>query len=220
MDSRTAEAKAVAAIEQAGALLVYPIVNRKDPASLWSVLYPRSAMNWSWDETADPRIARLWHLRERLSRTRRVVYTKWYQGRAVFFSRELFSSMLTALAPWSLPCSTEAREVLTLLEDNSPQTTKALRLEAGLRGRESGRTWTRALRELWERLLIVGSGEADDGAFPSLQVGATRWLFEDLWDQACRDDGDREAARQRVSDRLGRSPGFLRQWERLRRLGA
>ena len=40
------------------------------------------------------------------------------------------------------------------------------------------------MRELWERLLIVGVGEVDDGAFPSLAVGATEVLFEELWEQA------------------------------------
>jgi hypothetical protein len=205
----------VAAIDRAGALLVYPIARRKEPASLWSVLHPRSEMNWSWDETADPRIARLWHLRERLSRTRRVIYSKWYQNRAMFFSRELFSSMLTALAPWAQPRSAEATELLTLLEDNSPQTTKTLRLAAGLRGRDNAAVFARALRELWERLLIVGSGEAEDGGFPSLRVGATRWLFEDLWVEAR--SGDREDAERRVSDRLHENNAFLRQWQRIRR---
>jgi hypothetical protein len=30
----------------------------------------------------------------------------------------------------------------------------------------------------------VGTGEVDDGAFPSLAIGATRWIFEDLWEQS------------------------------------
>jgi hypothetical protein len=32
--------------------------------------------------------------------------------------------------------------------------------------------------------LIVGFGEVDDGAFPSLAVGATELLYDDLWRQA------------------------------------
>jgi hypothetical protein len=37
------------------------------------------------------------------------------------------------------------------------------------------------MKELFTRLLIVGFGEVDDGAFPSARVGATELLFSDLW---------------------------------------
>ncbi len=37
------------------------------------------------------------------------------------------------------------------------------------------------MKELWSRLLIMGVGEVDDGAFPSLNMSATRLRFEDLW---------------------------------------
>src|SRR6201992_4465577 len=96
------EAKALAAIAEHGALLVYPIANRKQPRSLWSALYPRSEMHWAWDETADDRVVGLWHLRERLAKSRKVVYSKWYRGRAVFFTRDLFTDLLAAVAPWTL----------------------------------------------------------------------------------------------------------------------
>lgn len=36
------------------------------------------------------------------------------------------------------------------------------------------------MKELFSRFLIVAYGEVDDGAFPSLAVGTTRNLFEDL----------------------------------------
>lgn len=177
-------AKAEAAIEQAGVLLVYPVANRREPASLWHVLYPRSEMRWAWDQGADVRVVKLWQLREELAARRAVVYTKWYKGRATFFSRALFEALLARSLAAPLALGSEARELLSLLEEDSPQSTKQLRRAAGLTGRASERTWTRALRELWERLLIVGTGEVDDGAFPSLAVGATRWIFEDLWEHA------------------------------------
>ncbi|HEY6880624.1 MAG TPA: hypothetical protein VI299_21525 [Polyangiales bacterium] len=180
------EAKALAAIERQGALLVYPIANRKDVPSLWSVLYPRSEMQWAWDADADPRVASLWLLRERLARTRRVVYTKWYRGRAVFFSQPLFTAMLSVLRPWQRTRSGEASELLALLEEDSPQSSKLLRQHAGLRGKAGERRWTRATKELWEQLLVVGTGEVPDGAFPSLEMGATRWIFEALWEEAQR----------------------------------
>ena len=98
----------------------------------------------------------------------------------------LWAQAAAGLAAAPLALGSEARELLSLLEDDSPQSTKQLRRAAGLTGRASERTWTRALRELWERLLIVGTGEVDDGAFPSLEVGATRWIFEELWERASR----------------------------------
>lgn len=32
--------------------------------------------------------------------------------------------------------------------------------------------------------MIVGFGEVDEGAFPSLAIGATKLLFEDLYEEA------------------------------------
>jgi hypothetical protein len=40
------------------------------------------------------------------------------------------------------------------------------------------------MKELFSSFLIVGFGEVDDGAFPSLAVGATELLYDDLWRQA------------------------------------
>ena len=48
-------------------------------------------------------------------------------------------------------------------------------------------TYSKATQELWRRLLIVGHGEIDDGAFPSLAMGSTQLMFEDLW-QAARQE--------------------------------
>src|SRR5262245_43695293 len=56
-------------IDRLGIVLVYPIANKSEPPSLWSELWPKSPMEWSWDEDADPRVAELWHLRERLARS-------------------------------------------------------------------------------------------------------------------------------------------------------
>ncbi|MET0287741.1 MAG: hypothetical protein ABW352_24850 [Polyangiales bacterium] len=184
------EAKVIAAVERLGALLVYPLANRADIPSLWSVLYPRSEMRWAWDSEADPRVSHVWILREQIARGRKVVYSKWFRGRAVFFSQPLFLAMLATLKPWQRERSQEAREILQVLEDDSPQSSKDLRRNAGLRGKESERVWTRATKELWEQLTIVGTGEVPDGAFPSLEIGATRWIFEDLWEEAQRTQPD------------------------------
>src|SRR5215471_2040826 len=214
MRAATARTKALSAISEGGALLVYPIANRKEPRSLWSALYPRSSMHWAWDETADDRVVELWHLREELARSRKVVYAKWYRGRAVFFSRELFTDMLSAIAPWTIATTFEAGEIMSLLEENSPQSTKDVRREAGLRGRQGERVWERCMKELWQTLSIVGTGEGDDGSFPSLEIGATRSIFEDLWEDAAR--RERSTAIADTERRLGIQPAFLRQFRELR----
>lgn len=179
--------KAISAIEKYGALLVYPIHNQKDPASLWSVFFPRTQMRWEWDQNGDTRVSDLWTLRMNLSRSGKVVYTKWYQGRATFFSKEIFVALLSVMGstrgghPELTP---EARQILDLLRSDSPLSTKLIKRLTDLRGRALESLFQKALKQLWNRLLIVGFGEVDDGAFPSLAIGTTQLLFEDLWEKA------------------------------------
>lgn len=172
--------RAVNAIEKRGVLLVYPITNRRDPPSLWFELHPKSEMRWAWDSGADDRVVKLWHLREELARSREVVYSKWFRNRACFFRKDLFAAMLGKMLGRG-DLSEDARTILDLLEEDSPLSTKELRKRAGLQGKMLERAWTKALQELFVRCLIVGTGEVNDGSFPSLAVGATRWIFEDLW---------------------------------------
>ena len=181
---------AIAAIDRAGALLVFPLDNRKEPASIWSHFFPRTPMRWEWDESGDDRVGNLWHLRSELSTTRKVVYTKWFRGRATYFSKELFGALLRALNPVDpeTGLSGEARKILRILDGESPLSTKEIKRQADLKGRESERLYERAMKELWSRCLVVAYGEVDDGAFPSLAVGATRVLFEDLWAEAWRQE--------------------------------
>ena len=175
---------AIAAIERHGILLVYPIKNARDPASLWGALFPRSEMRWEWDDNGDDRVARLWHLREELSRSKQVVYAKWFNGRATFFSKPVFTALRAHYRAEPLPMNREARELLELLRESSPQSTKQLKRGTGLIGRALESTYERALKQLWRQLLVVGFGEVDEGAFPSLAVGATSLLFEDLEEEA------------------------------------
>ena len=109
--------KAIQAIQQHGALLTFSINNKKEPLSLWSTLYPRSDMKWEWNEDSDPRVAQLWHLREQLSTSREVIYSKWYQGRATFFSLEAFQHLLSAQKAFEKRShlgSREAKEIIDL----------------------------------------------------------------------------------------------------------
>src|SRR5687768_18617515 len=120
---------AISAIEKHGLVLVFPIDNRREPHSLWYHFFPRSQMRWEWDEDGDSRVAELWHLREELSRSGKVVYVKWFRHRATFFSKEMFSAMLASysrLAPPPRHLSPEARQCLAALDESSPLSTKQL----------------------------------------------------------------------------------------------
>ncbi len=176
--------RALTAIEKIGICLVFPIKNAKDPPSLWAALYPGEEMIWEWDEDGDSRVADLWHLRMRLAESRDVVYAKWISGRATFFSRDVYREILRRMdtaGKLLAPLSRESAALLELLEESSPQSTKSLRMQLDLGGKMGERVYQRALGDLWKQMRIVGTGEFDDSAFPSLAVGATNLVFEDLW---------------------------------------
>jgi hypothetical protein len=170
-------------------LLVFPIHNREQPHSLWSEFFPKTRMVWEWNEDSDHRVGDMWQMMKRLSDCRDVVYSKWYQGRATFFSHELFTAMLalrrTCLTPRH-ELSETARILFEVLENNSPLSTKELKQLTDLQGRRHESAYARGMKELFTKLLIVGYGEVDDGAFPSLAVGATELMFEDLWKEGAR----------------------------------
>lgn len=189
-------AKAIQRINAQGALLVFPLNNQKEPKSIWSEFYPRTKMRWEWDSDGDDRVSKLWALMKHLSDCRKVVYSKWYRGRATFFSNELFTALLAKnREEFENPqLSPVARQLLECLESDSPLSTKQLKALTELRGKENERAYTRGMKELFERFLIVAYGEVDDGAFPSLAVGATRHLFEDLYN-ASKEMSDLEATK-------------------------
>ncbi len=164
-----------------GVLLVFPIKNQKDPSSIWSCLHPKSKMSWNWDEDGDDRVVYLWHLMKSLSTNKEVVYSKWYQGRATFFSQDLFTALLKKSLHQDRPLSAKAREILETLEMDSPLSTKQIKKIVELQGKDNQKYYDRAMKELFQKFLIVGFGEVDDGAFPSLAVAATKTLYEDLW---------------------------------------
>lgn len=178
-------AKAKKVVDRLGIALVYPIHNAKEPPSLWSALHPRTEMRWDWSDAADGRVVEMWHLKNALAATGDVAYAKWFRGRATFFSLDVFHAILARLAQAGdvlAGVPHEARDLLDLLRERSPLSTKDLRAEAGLRGKPYERVFTHAMKVLWQRLLVVGIGERDDGTvMPSLQVSATEAMFEDIW---------------------------------------
>lgn len=199
---------AVAKINKRGILLVYPVQNRREPPSLWTELHPRSEMRWEWDDGSDSRVAALWHLREQISKSGKAVYAKWYQSRATFFSKALFPQVLSALGAHEGHLSPAARGVLRVLEEDSPLSTKELKRRTGLVGKRFEKEYDKALKELWRGLFIVGWGEVDDGAFPSLNMGATSLLFDALWSEA--QGLDRKAAEATVAQELGADSLFFK----------
>src|SRR5687768_13568300 len=121
---------AVASIRKHGTLLVFPINNREQPHSLWAEFFPKTRMVWEWNEDSDNRVWETWQLMKRLSDCREVVYSKWYRGRATFFSHELFTAMLAVRRTPSTArseLSETARGLFEVLENNSPLSTRELK---------------------------------------------------------------------------------------------
>ncbi|HEX7674345.1 MAG TPA: hypothetical protein VF412_09240 [Bdellovibrio sp.] len=210
----TIRKKALAAIEKEGILLVYPIQNSKEPDSLWHQLFPRSKMRWEWDANGDRKVSDLWILKEELSRSGKVVYTKWYQNRATFFSREVFVNMMAYLRS-EKPLSSESKTILEALEMDSPLSTKQIKEVSEMQGRYMESTYNRAMKTLWQRLLIVAWGEVEDSSFPSLAVGASKNLFEDLWDESVTIS--QEAAEKYLRGRLAANNKFWKFAEKIQK---
>lgn len=176
--------KSIEKINQKKLLLVFPITNKQDPPSLWFQLFPRVPMDWNWSEDGDNRVVQMWQLMKTLSDCRRVIYSKWYQNRATFFSNDFFTHMLAyqkhtlhSHIEWT---STE-KLLLEILRNNSPMSTKELKAESGLKGKLFEAEYTRSLKKLFLHQYIVAYGEVEDGAFPSLAIGATETLYEEEW---------------------------------------
>lgn len=195
--------KALASIEKYGALLVFPLDNRPEPRAIWHELHPRTAMRWEWDSGGDTRVADLWRLREALSKSGEVVYSKWYRGRATFFSKSCFSDLLRVQRSSKLELELvgESASLYEALCESSPISTKELKKVTELRGKSFETMFQKGMKRLFESGLIVGWGEVDDGAFPSLACGATKLMFEELWAE-CQEDQDVEAAYERLHQRL------------------
>lgn len=216
MAKKSTRKAAIEAINEKGCLLVYPIVNKKEPASVWSQLYPRSKMTWDWNADADGRISDLWILREELSRSKEVVYAKWYQNRATFFSREIFTNMLSYLKTPTEKLENlhlSSREALDSLLIDSPQSTKILKEHLGWQGKLMESHYNRAMKPLWNSLLIVGYGEVEDSSFPSLNMAATQHLYEDLWLES--ETIAPEKAEKVLIETLGEDSLFMKQARKL-----
>src|SRR5688500_3775901 len=122
--------KAIDAINEQGAVIVFPMNNKKDPKSLWSCLYTRAKMRWLCDDSADNRVVQMCHLREEISRSGQIIYSKWYQGRATCFSKNVFVHLLSAAQAHKKRNHiklSEAKEIMDVLEMDSPISTKQIK---------------------------------------------------------------------------------------------
>lgn len=216
MSSKAKKKKMVEAINKRGCLLVYPLENRKEPASLWSELYPRTKMRWEWDQEGDNRVAELWISREELSRSGEVVYAKWFRNRATFFSKEVFVNLLAyfGTSQGSVVLPRSSQEALDSFLLDSPQSTKIIKENLGWQGKMMESHYNRAMKPLWNYLFIVGYGEVDDSSFPSLNMAATQTLFEDLWLKS--QEIDSAAAEKTLLKILGADSLFMKYAKRVR----
>lgn len=199
--------KSIRAVNEHGWLLVFPIPEKKEPLSVWHVLHPKSVMRWEWTEDADDKVVQLWQLRRLLAESQRVIYSKWYRGRATVFSEKLFKKLWVYFKPDRERILAESREILDLLEMESPLSTKQLRRGVELTGRENEKRYVAAMKELWRTLAIVGIGEIDDGAFPSLAHAASHVIFEELCLEAEKEESPESARRwleENISDKAFR----------------
>ena len=216
-NKKTERQRALKAIEDKGILLVFPLQNRAQPESLWSVLYPRTAMRWEWDADGDQRVSDLWILREELSRSEKVVYAKWYQNRATFFSKEIFVDLLAYLQSASrlpgLPLSSQ--EALDSFLIDSPQSTKVIKENLSWQGKLMESHYNRAMKPLWSGLYLVGFGEVQDSSFPSLNMAASATLFEDLWLRAKKIPFSE--AEGRLTQKLGADSLFLKHAQKIKK---
>jgi hypothetical protein len=213
----TLQKKMLEAIQKHGALLVFPIKNKKLPKSLWSVLYPKSEMVWEWNENSDNRISKLWIDREYLSRTGEAVYTKWYQGRATFFSKKVFTLLLAYLESPKLEVNLlpSSKQALNELKEESPLSTKKIKVILEWQGKLMESHYNRAMKPLWERLYIVGFGEENDSSFPSLNMAASIYQFENEWSAV--ETYTSEQARIELTKLLGEGSIFLTYADKLKK---
>tara|TARA_B110001454_G_scaffold219194_1_gene251324 strand:- start:82014 stop:82712 length:699 start_codon:yes stop_codon:yes gene_type:complete len=207
---------AIKAVDKNGALLVFPHNNKPTPKSIWSEFYPRTKLKWEWDDHGDQKVFKMWQLMKELSTNKDVVYSKWLGGRATFFSRDLFVAMLALYkntGGLTFKLSAEAKALLSELESDSPLSTRDLKKLTGLQGKDNESAYSRGMKELFARLLIVGFGEVEDGAFPSLAVGATRHIYEDLWLES--GELDVKIAQKRVDQWIPKGTEFRKYFDRI-----
>lgn len=205
--------KVIESINHHGVLLVFPMNNKKEPHSLWSVLHPESEMRWDWDTTGDDRVVKLWKLKTELSTTKKVVYTKWYKNRATYFSLDLFTACLRIQMDQKLKLTQDSQNLLDTLISDSPLSTRQLKELTELKGKMFESLFNKSMRPLWDHFQIVAFGEFEDSSFPSLGIGATQTLYEELIKKAAT--LSRAEALKFIELKMPNGSLFRKYWDKL-----
>jgi len=208
--------RAIEEIESRGITLVFPAKKSSEVSSLWKTFHPRTPLRWEWSEDGDDKVFKMWQLMKELSDCEQVIYSKWFQGRATFFSRPLFSALLR----FSQDCSEAfknqpegVKSLMECLEEDSPLSTKELKARSGLRGKSFAAVYNRSMKWCFLRFLTVGYGEVEDGAFPSLLIGSTKLIYEDLVHQAS--EMSKEESLEIINRYMPTGSPFRKQLERV-----
>lgn len=170
-------------VEKVGRVAIFPEKNKKKSSiiSLWELFFPRTKMKWEWDDSADNRVVKLWWLKNEIAQTQKVLYGRFFGNRPILVSKNEARRTMAGLE--RKPLSSLAREILSRLEDNSPQTKRMI----GKSLRDDGWEITkgdfeRALLSLQKQFLIVnlGDSEREKGPMPSTEYAALSLVFPDL----------------------------------------
>lgn len=148
ISDKKAFTKSIEAINKKGALLTYPVNNKPQPDSLWAHLHPKTEMIWDWNEDGGDQVAQLWHIRMQLSESNQVIYSKWYQGRATFFSKDTFVDLLSYMRSIEFEPTPRQRDLMDMLTADSPQSTKQIKAGLELEGRLNEPTYNKVLKPL------------------------------------------------------------------------
>jgi hypothetical protein len=97
---------------------------------------------------------------------------------------------------------------------DSPLSPKQLKEMVELQGKSLEAIYTRAMKQLWNSLLIVGFGEIEDSSFPSLAVGSTQLIYEELWLQALTMNAGQ--AEKELVKKLGNDNAFYKYAQKLK----
>ncbi|MEO5668509.1 MAG: hypothetical protein ABIR96_10655 [Bdellovibrionota bacterium] len=170
-------------VERVGRVAIFPEKNKKKNSivSLWEIFYPRTKMKWEWDEAADNRVVKLWWLKNEIAQTQKVLYGRFFGNRPVLVSKKEALKILVTLEPRRH--SRLASEILSRLEDNSPQTKRMLGRALRDDGWEPTKSeFEKALLDLQRDFKIVnlGDSEREKGPMPSTEYATLALIFPDV----------------------------------------
>ena len=177
--------KALKLINEFKILYVFPAKNKKTTSeSLWNLLHPRSIFSWKWDETADPKVVRLWWLKDELARSQKALYGRFFSNQPCFVS--LDHAMKNK---WGDQNSDDfegnndslEKAILDSLASNSPQTKRMLKkiIQVDIEA-HTKYEWNKAFEKLQRKKLIcnLGDSERENSFMPSTEYGFIPTIFE------------------------------------------